>query len=591
MRLAESEDAAADLELRGVLGEGGMGVVELARQRSLSRDVAVKRLREGFDDDNAVRGLLAEASFTGYLEHPSIVPVHALGRDDERGPILVMKRVEGVTLAQLLEEPEHPGWEAAREDRLGWLVRCLLELTHALELAHSRGVLHRDIKPDNVMVGNFGEVYLLDWGVAIRSADAATLPAGAVAGTPSFMAPEMVSPETGEIDERTDVYLLGATLHSVLTGGGPRHRGGVLPAVLYAAIQSVPFEYDDNVPAELGAIANRATSADSAARFETVAELRDALEAWLEHRASIELADASMDKLEELRALVADAGAAPGARPLFYACRFGLEQALRGWSDNEAAEEALRELLEVMCRFELRARNLPAARALAAEMDAVPADVEDALGALEAELAADAEKRKSFERIQHEHDPVVSRQQRRIALRALGAIGLVVATVLITLELSEIPLPPPTVMAVAVVPLLAIVLGVVVRFRHVFLQTRLNRLIAMTLVATAASLILHRVLGVIRGEDVHRIVSGDAFMLTVVCALAAVSIRRVFLVPSALFLGAALIGSIEPHLAVLAAAGAGATTVLVLLAAGDRWLEPLVGGLFHRVDEGEADEP
>lgn len=589
MRLAESGNGAVDFELRGLLGEGGMGVVELARQRSLSRDVAVKSLRAGFGD-HAVRGLLAEASFTGYLEHPSIVPVHAIGRDEERGPILVMKRVEGVTLGELLAEPDHLGWEAARGDRLGWLVRCLLELTHALELAHSRGVLHRDIKPGNVMVGNFGEVYLLDWGVAIRTADAGSLPAGAVAGTPSFMAPEMVCPETGEIDERTDVYLLGATLHSLLTGGGPRHRGVRLPAVLLAAIQSAPFEYSDDVPAELGAIANRATDADADARFPSVAALRDALENWLEHRASIELADVSLDKLEDLRALVAREDGVLEARPLFYACRFGLEQALRGWPENDTARRALTELLEVMCRFELRTRNLPAARALAAEMNPVPPDVEAALTALQAELAANAEKRRSFERIQHEHDPVVSRRQRRLALRALGALGLVVATTLITVEFLGIPLPPPTVMVVAVIPLLVVTLTIVLRFRHVFLATRLNRLIAMTVVVASASLIVHRVLGAIRGDEVRRIVSGDAFMLAVVFALGAVSIRRAFLVPSAAFLIGALVGSVEPALAIVSAAGAGAISVLFLFAAGDRWLEPLVGGVFDRRKKG-ADDP
>jgi len=191
--VASPGDAEApEIVVTGRLGEGGMGVVELAHQRSLQRDVALKRVRPDAPP-HVVAALLREAMFTGYLEHPSIVPVHALGRDEAGRPVMLMKRLEGVSLEALLDDSAHPVWARAGGDRLATVLEIGRKLCDAIAFAHSRGVLHRDLKPANVMLGAFGEVVLLDWGIATRVGERHA--AGSIAGTLAYMAPEMLAPE------------------------------------------------------------------------------------------------------------------------------------------------------------------------------------------------------------------------------------------------------------------------------------------------------------------------------------------------------------------------------------------------------------
>jgi len=276
-----AEQAAAvndgrDLEVIRTLGEGGMGRVFLARQHSLDRDVAVKTVRDGASErDHAA--LLVEGAITGHLEHPAVIPVHALGIDPDGRPVLVMKRVEGAAWGELLANPHHEAWRddgGDADDRLVRHLEILMQVCNATSFAHSRGIVHRDIKPENVLIGPYGEVYLADWGIALRTEDG--LPVTPMCGTPSYMAPEMVV--GGVIDARTDVYLLGATLHHILLGR-PRHAGTNFRAVLFAATESEPIDYPPSVPALLAALANEATSLDPAKRPAGAAEVRQAIAA------------------------------------------------------------------------------------------------------------------------------------------------------------------------------------------------------------------------------------------------------------------------------------------------------------------------
>src|SRR5262249_2783401 len=159
----------------------------------------------------ALGGLLTEAVITGSLEHPSIVPVHALGCDDAGRPVLVMKRIEGVCWRGMARDEHPPGWaaiDAAGGGRRTAHVANLMAVCNAMHFAHRRGVVHRDLKPGNVMIGSYGEVYVVDWGIAARI-EAGPSPV-ALVGTPAYMAPEMVWGEAHRVDARTDVYLLGA---------------------------------------------------------------------------------------------------------------------------------------------------------------------------------------------------------------------------------------------------------------------------------------------------------------------------------------------------------------------------------------------
>jgi hypothetical protein len=358
-----------ELELLSVLGRGGMGVVWAAQQHALERVVAVKRLGEPPFGVRDATALLAEARATGALEHPAIVPVHDLGIDADGSPLLVMKRVEGATLTTLVDDPAHPTWrdlEHRHGDRLAAILDVLMRICDALELAHGRGFVHRDVKCDNVMVGAFGEVYLLDWGVALRQADASD--AVEIVGTPSSMAPEMVRGDARAIDARSDVYLLGATLHQALTGR-PRHEGRTVHAVLLAAFLSEPPVLD-GIPDELASLVCRATAPDPSARPSSAARFREELAGFLRHRASTRLADDAITRLDGLDGADLARLASLAANRALTEARFALTQALREWPENARAASALEHALELCVRAELGRDSPGAAATLLGEMRA-----------------------------------------------------------------------------------------------------------------------------------------------------------------------------------------------------------------------------
>jgi eukaryotic-like serine/threonine-protein kinase len=189
-----------------VIGRGGMGEVFRARDAPIGRTVAVKRLKA--TSAEAVARFMREAQVQGRLEHPAIVPVHELG-EDERGPFFVMKQLAGVTLELTLGEK-------SRQQ----LLRAFVDVCLCIEFAHTRGVVHRDLKPANIVLGEFGEVYVLDWGIARVIGDADTwgeaisgseTQVGAIIGTPGYMSPEQCGGE--QVDARADVYALGCILY------------------------------------------------------------------------------------------------------------------------------------------------------------------------------------------------------------------------------------------------------------------------------------------------------------------------------------------------------------------------------------------
>jgi eukaryotic-like serine/threonine-protein kinase len=246
----------------GLVARGGMGSVRRALDRLLGRHVAVKLLHDAISDrPDLVRRFVLEAQITGALEHPNIVPVHLLGKGGDGLPCFSMKLVEGRTLrAEILDEAGLP-WPSGRLDHL---VQVLLKVCDAVAFAHSRGVVHCDIKPENIMVGEFGQVYLMDWGVARVINPAAfgrddVLPpeqlieprSGAgrahIYGTPAYMAPEQAIGLHDAIDERTDVYLLGAVLYEVLTGKAP-HAGDTVMAVVWQAASGTVVPPRERVP-------------------------------------------------------------------------------------------------------------------------------------------------------------------------------------------------------------------------------------------------------------------------------------------------------------------------------------------------------
>ena len=271
-------------------------------------------------------------------------------------------------------------------------LEILVRVCETLELAHSHRVVHRDIKPDNVRVGRFGEVYLMDWGIALRLDDAAE---PELLGTPAYMAPEMAC--AGVIDERTDVYLLGATLHEILTGRR-RHDETNLITALASALRSAPVAYDASVPASLAALANAATARDPAARPKAARAFREEVDTFLRQRALSGVADAALSRLAELEGLLA-AGAPPDlgtAYRLANEARFGFTQCLREHPGHAPSRAGLRRCVVAQVELELRQDHDESAEALLAGLD--PPDPSLARRVADAKGRA-AERRREGERL------------------------------------------------------------------------------------------------------------------------------------------------------------------------------------------------
>ncbi len=281
---------APRLENAGLLGRGGMGWVHRVFDHSIGRHAALKLL----DDETAARpeaahAFLVEAQIAGQLEHPNIVPVYDLQLGDDGTPrFFTMRLVEGATLGSLVDPVRA---EQRPESELWELLGVFLKVCDAVSFAHSRGVVHRDLKPDNVMVGAFGQVYVLDWGIArvleraeVRVAeaeDASSIDApGNPVGTYVYMSPEQAWGRTADIDARTDVFALGAMLYHLLTGRPP-YRGSSTRDVIEAARAArvrPPQELVASLPPALCDIAMKAMSAAPADRYPDVASLRRQVE-------------------------------------------------------------------------------------------------------------------------------------------------------------------------------------------------------------------------------------------------------------------------------------------------------------------------
>ena len=270
------------------IGKGGMGEVMVAHDEQIGRDVAIKRMRAAVPTERQIQRFLREASVQGRLEHPAIVPVHEIGRDDDGLPFFAMKRLAGNSLAKIIGVDDRVAFPLQR------VLRAFAEVCLAVEFAHVRGVIHRDLKPENVILGDFGEVYVLDWGVAkvlgttgdtvdpdVDFADVGgsgehATKAGTAIGTPGYMAPEQVR-GAADIDGRADIYTLGCMLFEILAGA-PLHPSGRLGlASALTGLDARPSQRapDRAIAPELDAICVAATALDREARIATARELGD----------------------------------------------------------------------------------------------------------------------------------------------------------------------------------------------------------------------------------------------------------------------------------------------------------------------------
>ena len=276
------------------IGAGGVGSVHCVRDRMLLRQVALKILDPVLARNPIqVERFVNEAQINAQLEHPNIVPVHEIVLAPEGPKYFTMKLVEGVNLHDWIVTAGRP---AGSVEDLHDMIAAFLKVCDALAFAHSRGVIHCDLKPGNVMVGSYGEVYLMDWGLA-RLRDASrrsgitvssteggpSSPRGRVLGTPGFMAPEQAHGREAEYSERTDVFGLGAVLFAILTGRSPFSGADLEEALARARACEITFPPANplHLPPRLCRIAARAMERDPAQRYATVLELKADVESFL----------------------------------------------------------------------------------------------------------------------------------------------------------------------------------------------------------------------------------------------------------------------------------------------------------------------
>jgi tetratricopeptide (TPR) repeat protein/tRNA A-37 threonylcarbamoyl transferase component Bud32 len=288
---------------------GGLGVVCVAHDRELHREVALKEIQDKHADDPVSRGrFLLEAEITGGLEHPGIVPVYGLGRYADGRPFYAMRFVKGDSLKDAIARfhaHEKPGRDPGeRALSLQKLLRRFLDVCNAIDYAHSRGVLHRDLKPNNIMVGKYGETLVVDWGLAKATgrpvaADEASLPEstlrpssasgvgetmpGSAIGTPGYMPPEQAAGRLDLLGPASDVYSLGATLYSLLTDRAP-FAGPDLPELL-RRVEHGEFPWPRSlspwVAPALEAVCLKAMALRPDDRYPSPRALADDVERWL----------------------------------------------------------------------------------------------------------------------------------------------------------------------------------------------------------------------------------------------------------------------------------------------------------------------
>lgn len=571
------EPVAADFEVTGVLGEGGMGRVLLARQKSLQREVALKVLKGDESNRDIVDTLLAEAVITGSIEHPSIVPVHALGRDKNGLPVLVMKRIDGVSWRKLFEQAAHPLWSSIgvdESDRLEAHLEILMSVCNAVHYAHSRGIVHRDIKLDNVMIGGFGEVYLVDWGIALRLS-AQRDPTVELAmleppvGTLAYMAPEMALGDTARIDARTDVYLLGATLHFILTGQ-PRHTGEEPLDLLLSARDSTPFDYGPSVPTELAAICNQAMHVDPSGRFSSALELRQAIASFRRHRGSLALSTKAFARMAEMGA----AGPLEDHRLLqaMTECRFAFLQALEAWKGNQAARAGLDKVLERMVTYAIDHKNVTGARALLSDLFVERPDLVQKVDALAADLEAEKARNERLQALARNTDLRIGARFQLMIFSVLPISAVLSFVVMGASGLTKQMLARQLIVFPIAVTLLLVGAFFVLRKR---INTAIARRAFGLLLLYPLSLLVHRIFAMTQGESIAHILTTDLVISAILAIQFGIAIFDRLAVLAAVFLSGAIATRYYPDDAFVIFLGVASFAAVILVAL---WTQMLRAG-------------
>ena len=523
-----------DFEKRGVLGMGGEGLVHLVHQHSLQREVAIKSLHGNKSSERGSQRLLDEAHVMGALEHPNVIPVYTLGRDLQDNPFLVMKKVEGDTWRELLRDETHQGWERLRfwsDDPLVRHLEILMLVCSALEHAHSRGILHRDIKPSNVMVGEFGEVYLIDWGLAFPNAEVVDGELfkehilrlkedpgrqHVLCGTPTYMAPEMFLCRPELIDTRADVYLLGATLFEIIYKRPP-HMGKTLHEHMVSSLLGVHFGDFDETLQELVDVCKKATASEPSERFQDVASFRKAIAGFLRHRSSVMLLQQAKSSHRQLEDILSSSIQEDSPIPygLFTEARFGYLQALQEWPENQEANDGYQRCLEQMLLFHVEHKRLSDAEALFIQLMEERPDLSRKIEELREELKAAEEQRAYVKRFHYEMDSSLSHKERILYVLAIGIPTPILTLVMFLKGKTTSSFTNASLLSLALV-VFALYLLFMLFGRKLWTRNTFDRRFFYLLGIYIGAVCFHRWLGYMNGQDPNEIMLVDLAIFAIV---------------------------------------------------------------------------
>ncbi|WP_372369154.1 protein kinase [Candidatus Uabimicrobium sp. HlEnr_7] len=286
---------ANQYEIINVIGKGGMGIVYLAVEKKLGRHIAIKKISSGNIRPDDKNKFIAEARVHAFLEHPNIAPIYELGQTPQGDILLAMKLVGGSVWSKLLQQHKQNTQGQYSEESCLPHFKIWLDMANAVAFAHSKNIVHNDLKPDNIMVGDFNEVLLMDWGIAV---DIGNKPLRAFpketiklpTGTMSYAPPELAMGKGSFIGVWTDIYLLGAILYQIIIHTPP-HRGKTLQQVMVKAYESAPPPFSANVPIELQNICCKAMQRNPRERYSSVQEFIKDVNDYLDSRDSIRISE------------------------------------------------------------------------------------------------------------------------------------------------------------------------------------------------------------------------------------------------------------------------------------------------------------